>query len=213
MENDIRKLLEEAASGLRSRNINTYIAENSAEAKEIAEKMLTDGCTIAHGGSMSVAQVGLYDVFKSGKYRYLDRTAADKAEDVYRESFSADFFFTSANALTKDGVLYNVDGTSNRVAAIAYGPKRVIAIVGFNKIVSDMSEAVERVKSVAAPLNAKRLGISTYCASKGSCCAKTDEMCDGCVSDNRICCNYLATAFQRDKERFHVILVAEKLGL
>jgi len=120
------------------------------------------------------------------------------------------------NAVTADGVLYNVDGYANRVSALAFGPSRVIIIAGTNKIVKDLDEAVYRVKTVAAPLNAKRLGCDTYCAKTGRCVSLLKEhpqMSDGCDSEKRICCTYTVAARQRIKDRITVIIVNEELGL
>ena len=110
----------------------------------------------------------------------------------------------SSNAVTEEGELYNVDGNSNRVAALAYGPDSVIVVAGCNKIVPDIAAAVERVKKIAAPVNATRLHCSTPCAKTGECM--------NCHSDGRICCNYLVSAQQRHQDRIKVILVGEELG-
>ena len=120
-----------------------------------------------------------------------------------------------ANAVTEGGLLYNVDGNSNRVSAILYGPKQVIFICGCNKLVKDLDEAVMRLKSVAAPQNTKRLNCDTYCAKEGECLAMGNDasyMCDGCMSPARICCNYVISARQRHKDRLKVIFVGEELG-
>lgn len=111
---------------------------------------------------------------------------------------------SSANAITENGELYNVDGNSNRVAALVYGPDSVIVVAGYNKIVPDIDAAVQRVKKVAAPINAVRLHCETPCAKVGECM--------NCHSEGRICCNYVVSAQQRHKNRIKVVLVGEELG-
>ena len=135
--------------------------------------------------------------------------------EAYLKAFSADAYFCSSNAVTENGELYNVDGNSNRIAAISYGPKSVIMIVGYNKIVKNIDEAIKRVKTICAPKNCERLDINSYCNSKGECKSyliENPEICDGCSSDTRICCNYLISSRQRHKDRIKVILVPEILG-
>ena len=119
---------------------------------------------------------------------------------------------TSSNAVTERGELYNVDGNSNRIAAIAFGPSRVIMVVGINKIVPDLDAAIRRVKTIAAPKNTQRLSCKTYCEAAGKCAGLDGDLCAGCASDARICCNYLVSAKQREPGRIHVIFVGEELG-
>jgi hypothetical protein len=136
----------------------------------------------------------------------------EEINDIFRNSFFADTYLCSTNALTENGELYNVDGNSNRVAAICFGPKSVIMVVGKNKIVKDVPEAINRVKTIAAPKNAQRLNCQTYCNTKGECMGIDGLVCDGCESSQRICCNYVVSAHQRQKDRIKVILVNEQLG-
>ena len=132
-------------------------------------------------------------------------------------SFSADVYLCSSNAVTENGELYNVDGNSNRTAAILYGPKSVIMVVGINKIVRNLDEAVQRVKNVSAPANALRLSCGTFCSEKGYCVSLEGkkggiELCSGCQTDARICCNYVVSARQRQRNRIKVLLVGQDLG-
>ncbi len=159
------------------------------------------------------------DELKSGRYNYLDRSregiTREEVEQVYRDTYSADVYFASSNAITESGCLYNVDGNSNRVSAILYGPKSVVLVCGYNKIVKDIDEAVKRVKTCAAPPNTVRLNCDTYCAKDGSCVSLNKdeaEICDGCHSKARICCNYVICAQQRHVDRIKVIIVGEELG-
>lgn len=203
---------------LRKNNMAAYYVETAAEVVPLVKTLINEGETVTHGGSQTIKQCGIVDLLNSGAYIYLDRSKAQTREDVekiYREAYFADTYFASANAVTEGGLLYNVDGNSNRVSAILYGPKQVIMICGYNKIVKDLDEATYRVKKYASPLNTKRLNCDTYCAKAGECLSVgTDAsyMCDGCRSEDRICCNYVISAKQRHKDRIKVIFVGEELG-
>ena len=158
-------------------------------------------------------------MLSNGDYTLYNRNregiTPEEISDIYRKAFSCDAYITSSNAITEKGELYNVDGNSNRVAAMLFGPRKVIVVAGYNQIVKDIDEAIERVKNVAAPVNCMRLGIDNYCSKTGSCisCSEKDaDMPSGCKSDSRICCNYTVMAQQRNKDRVKVILVAEQLG-
>lgn len=211
-------LIEETMKNLEKNNMKSYYCETSKDAKELVKTLLNVGDTIACGGSQTLTQTGIDELMNSGDYTYIDRskaTNAEEMEEVFLGAFRADAYLMSTNALTKDGVLYNVDGNSNRVAALLYGPKSVIVVCGYNKIVEYLDEAVERVKKVAAPLNTKRLGTGSYCESAGECMSLKNDgsfMCDGCGGSGRICCNYVVTAQQRKKDRIKVVIVGEELG-
>ena len=120
------------------------------------------------------------------------------------KAYDADFFLSSVNAMTDDGILVNIDGNANRVSAIAQGPKNVLFIVGMNKVCSDIDAAMKRARNVAAPINAQRFGLATPCAKTGKCM--------DCKSPDTICCQFLITRFSRHEGRIHVILVGEELG-
>lgn len=215
MNEEILRLMESAKKALEENNISAYIAKDSAEAVEIARGLLKKGETVSFGGSQSIKQSGVMDMLMSGDYNLLDRSKCqtrEETEELYRKSFFADSYFCSSNAVTLNGELYNVDGNSNRVAAICYGPKSVVMIVGYNKIVKNLDEAVKRVKSIAAPYNTKRLDCQTYCFKTGECIGINGDMPSGCKSDGRVCCNYVISARQRHKGRIKVILVGEELG-
>ena len=211
------KILERTAENLSANNMKPFIAETRAEALEIIKSLLTEGETVSCGGSVTLDEIGAMELLRSGKYNFLDRAgkSPEEAEKIYRDAFSADTYLTSSNAVTENGELYNVDGNSNRVAAICYGPRSVIVVAGRNKIVKTLDNAVLRVKRFAAPMNSTRLGCETYCKSKGECmslASGSGGMAEGCKSDGRICCSYVVTAQQRIKDRIKVILVNEELG-
>lgn len=208
----LTKQLERVKSNLENNNMNGYIAQTAEEAVQIAQTILKDGATVASGGSMTLEECGMMKILRSGKYNYLDREAVSDKKALYRQSFSADFYMCSVNAITEKGELYNVDGNSNRVACICHGPDTVVLIVGRNKVVKDLDEAAAHVKRYAAPANCQRLSCDTPCFSTGVCAGIKGSMADGCHGDGRICCNYVVTGYQRDKNRIHVILVNEELG-
>ncbi len=201
--------------------MEAYFCQTKEEAFEKVKSMLNKGDVITNGGSVTLAEAGIMDLIKSGDYTYLDRAkegiTREEVEEIYRKAFTADVYLASANAITESGYIYNVDGNSNRVAAILYGPKSVILVVGKNKIVKTIDDAVTRVREIAAPKNTVRLGLETYCSANGKCMAlnlptENNEMCDGCMSDTRICCNYVLSGKQRQKNRIKVIIVNEDLG-
>jgi len=203
---------------LRRNNMAAYYAETKAEVIPLLKRLIKEGETVTHGGSETLKQCGVIDMLNSGAYNYLDRSKAqtpEEVEKIYREAYFADTYLGSANAVTESGLLYNVDGNSNRVSAYLYGPKQVILICGWNKIVKDLDEATYRVKAFASPQNTKRLGCETYCSKAGECLSvgrDASYMCDGCRMDGRICCNYVICARQREKDRIKIIFVGEELG-
>lgn len=213
----ILKRINRTSENLRKNNMDVYYASTKEDVPAIVEGLLCDGDVVTNGGTMTMKECGLLDLINSGKYKYLDRSAIDPSEvkNLYRASFSADAYITSSNAITEDGCLYNVDGNSNRIACIAYGPDKVIVIAGYNKIVKNLDEAVKRVKRESAPANCQRLESGTACFETGECISlrKSDSVItDGCNCEDRICCNYLISAYQRHKGRIKVILVGESLG-
>lgn len=213
MDDNIR-LLNNVAKKLKENNFDAFVLENTDEVVPLVKKLIKKGDKVSNGGSESIKQCGIISLLQSGDYDFIDRTKMDPRE-AYIKAFDADAYFCSSNAVTENGELYNVDGNSNRVASIAYGPKSVIMIVGINKIVKNLDEAIKRVKKISAPKNTVRLELDTYCNKKGQCMSLDNDsngMCDGCKSDARICCNYLVSARQRHKNRIKVILVAEPLG-
>ena len=217
IESIILKRINRTAENLKKNNMDFYYAPTKEDVKGIVKNLLKNGDVVTHGGSMTLKQCGITSLLNSGDYKYIDRSAVDedKLEQVYRASFSADVYLTSANAITESGVLYNVDGNSNRVAALLYGPKSVIVVCGINKIVKNIDEAIKRVKTIAAPQNTIRLGIETPCGKTGECVSlrkENPELCDGCHGDTRICCNYVVSAQQRHIDRIKVIIIGEEYG-
>ena len=212
--------IEKTIKNLTANGMEVHFVEDKAAALEKVQELMPSGSTVAVGGSISLVQIGALNLLRSGDYNFLDRykegLTPDEIGEIFRASMSADFYLSSSNAITENGELYNVDGNCNRISAIAFGPKKVIIVAGVNKIVPDLSAAVLRVKTVAAPKNCARLGINSYCSKAGYCLSidrgEGAVMGAGCNSDSRICCNTLVSAKQRTSDRVKVILVNENLG-
>ncbi|PAB58521.1 lactate utilization protein [Anaeromicrobium sediminis] len=204
----VEKRIERTIEALKKNNMNGYHAEKKGDVVDIIKTLINKGDTVSVGGSMSLFECGVQEFLRNGDYNFLDRYAEgltpDDIKDIYRKSFCADGYFTSTNAITEDGYLYNVDGRGNRVAAMIYGPDKVIVVAGANKIVKDVKEAIDRNERIAAPANSKRLDRKTPCKELGYCVE--------CSSPERICSDYVLIKKQMDKNRIHVILVEESLG-
>ncbi len=219
MTENIRNRIDTVIANLKKNKMDAYYCDTKEDACKLVKTLIQKGNVISSGGSVTLKQTGVYDIITSDDYNYLDRSTPgitrEEVEEVYRKTFSADVFFTSTNAVTENGELYNVDGNSNRVAAILYGPKSVVVICVYNKIVKNIDEAVKRVKTKAAPPNTVRLNIDTYCSKNGECVSmqqENAELCSGCHSDGRICCNYVVCAQQRHAGRIKVIIIGEEYG-
>lgn len=202
---------------LKKNGMKPFYAETRAEVIPIIESLVEKGSSVSHGGSETLKQTGVIDFLKNGDFDYIDRSGleGEALRDCYIKAFGCDAYFSSSNAVTVNGELYNVDGNSNRVACIVFGPRQVIMIVGVNKIVKNINDAVLRVKEAAAPPNTQRLDCKTPCAATGKCISLNKEnpfICDGCASPQRICCNFVISAKQRHTDRIKVIIVNEPLG-
>lgn len=187
---------------------------------ETVEKMLFENAVITSGGSVSLVESGVWELINRPCYNFLDRnrsgiTEAERQE-IFRSAIGADFYFCSSNAVTENGELVNVDGFCNRIASICFGPKRVIMIVGCNKLVKNTEEGLLRIKQTVAPKNCIRLGIDSPCSKLGHCVSlersPNPNITDGCDYCRRICSNYLISGRQQIKDRITVILCGEELG-
>ncbi|MBQ1549803.1 MAG: lactate utilization protein [Clostridia bacterium] len=197
------KLAQKVIKGLESRNMTGYYAADKEEALKKALELIPEGSTVTMGGAMSAVEIGLVDALVNGNYDFLDRNQMEPREALLK-GYDADVFLTSANAMTEDGVMVNIDGNANRVSYIANGPKKIVAIVGMNKVCDDVDGAMKRARNVAAPTNAQRFEINTPCKKTGSCA--------NCKSPDTICCQFLVTRYSRHAGRIHVILVNDSLG-
>ena len=206
-ENIIKRnelLAQTVIKGLASRNMTGYYAATKEEALKKALELIPEGSSIARGGSMSVNEIGLADALIRGNYNYCNRDEAEDKRAAELFAYDADIYIGSANAITKDGIMVNIDGNANRVSAYAYGPKKLVLIVGMNKVTDDVDGAMKRARNEAAPINAQRFGLSTPCSKLGSCM--------DCKAPDTICCQFLITRYSLHKDRIHVILVGEPLG-
>ena len=209
-ENRVKRnkmLAQKVIQGLESRNMEGYFAESKEEALKIALELIPEGSSVGWGGSVSMQEIGLKDKVCEGNYKVYNRDVfanLDEKRATELAIMDSDYFICSSNAITEDGVLVNVDGMCNRVAAIAWGPRNVVMIVGMNKVVKTVEDAVSRVRNEAAPINAQRFNLDTPCCKTGACF--------DCKSPATICCQFLTTRFSRIRGRIKVILVNDDLG-
>ncbi len=207
-----RKLLaEKIIDKMEKRQFEACYCETKEEALEKVKGYFTDGATITSGGSVSLGEIGLTDYLKSEeagrKYNFIDRGLAKTAEEkrqVFSKAALADYYLMSTNAFTVDGELVNIDGAGNRVAALCFGPSNVIIVLSMNKVCEDVDSALWRVRNLAAPPNAARLGIDTLCTEIGRCA--------NCLKPDCICAQLVVTRFSRVPKRIKVVLVGEDLG-
>lgn len=216
--------IERAMKNLKKNNIESFIVESKELVTDLIERLINEGDTIGFGGSQTLKQIGFFEFIKSGNYNLLDRDqeglSRDEVQNINRQVFLSDVYFASANAVTEHGEIYEVDGNGNRVAAITFGPKKVILIVGKNKVVKNLHDAVERVKNIACPANTMRLKVGSVCNSTGYCvnggiCDDRHLMCAAPGScTNSICSfsNVIASQTASNHDRIKVIFVNEDLG-
>lgn len=200
----IKRLL----GNLKKRGMNGYYCKSIDELVEVTMKLVKDCKTASHGGSMTLVDSGIKDMLRSMPgLEILDREACktkEEKEELYRKTFFCDAYFMSTNAISEDGVLVNIDGVGNRVAALIFGPKKVVIIAGVNKITATQEEAMKRARTVASPINCMRLGLKTPCQSTGQCA--------DCLSKESPCNQIVITRRSMDPDRIHVILVDEEYG-
>ena len=201
-----KKLGDTVVKALESRHFEPYYCDNREQAKSLVMSLIPEGASVSFGGSATIDQIGIIPSLKEGNFRVIDRNSvpAEERENAMREAFFADYYLSSSNAVTEDGMLFNIDGNGNRVAAMTYGPKNVIVVVGINKIVKDIDAAVSRARNLAAPTNAQRFEISTPCKINGSCA--------DCRSKDSICAYMVTTRLCRPAKKIKVIIVGESLG-
>ena len=193
---------------LKRRNMEGFYCPTAEEAVRKVSELIEDGSSVTWGGTMTVRDMGIPDFLRSrGTLEVLDRDLIETPEEkqaMYLRAFSTDVYLTSANAISEDGVIVNIDGNGNRVAAITWGPKHVIFVVGMNKVAQDAEAALKRARSTASPINAARFDIETPC--------QLDGQCHNCNSPQSIC-NYIHFLRNSSKPgRIIVILVGENLG-
>ena len=203
------KQVERTVKALKKNNFDAIFVPTGAAALEELFKMIPGGAKVGVGGSVTLSQIGFFDEAKKRSVTVMNPPtpgmSPDEAIRLRREALLSDVFITSSNAVTEDGKLYNIDGTGNRVAAMMFGPKKVVLVCGVNKLVKDLDQAHERVKEWTAPMNVKRLSLKTPCAETGECA--------DCASPQRICNVYVAMVKKPSRTDITVMLVGEHLGL
>ena len=201
------RLAERMIKNLKRRNIEAYYCPTAVEAVKKVSELIADGSSVTWGGSMSIRDIGIPQALKERKtLEVLDRDEVTDREEVvkiYERAFTADVYLSSANAISEDGVIVNIDGNGNRVAAITWGPKKVIFVIGLNKVAQTVEAALARARSTASPINAARFDINTPC--------QVDGVCNNCNSPESIC-NYVHFLRNSPKGRHTVVLVGESLG-
>ena len=197
-------LAKKVIKGLESRNMKGVYAAGKEEAVVKALEIIKENDVVTMGGCMSAHEIGLIKALEEGNYNYINRDKEEDKRAAMLKAYDSDVFISSANAITQDGVIVNIDGNSNRVSAICQGPKKVLLIVGMNKVCDDVDGAMKRARNVAAPINAQRFDIKTPCKETGSCM--------NCKSPDTICCQFLITRFSRHEGRINVIIVNDDLG-
>lgn len=193
---------------LNRRHIEAYYCPTAAEAVKKVSELIPDGSSVTWGGSMTIRDMGIpQQLCNRGTLEVLDRDKAETPEEIqeiYLRAFTSDVYLSSANAISEDGVIVNIDGNGNRVAAITWGPKKVIFVIGINKVAQTVEAALARARSTASPINAQRFDINTPC--------KTDGVCHNCNSADCVCSYVHFLRNSRNKGRHVVVLVGEDLG-
>ena len=204
----IDKQVEKVIKSLEKNNMKGIYVKDEDELLEVIQNLIEEKSVVGVGDSATLQQTGILDLLRRGNYTFLDKyregITSEEKKNLYLQNFSADTFMSSANALTEDGKLYNIDGNGNRVAPIIYGPKQVIIVVGINKLVRNEEDAEKRVRNYVAPIDAKRLNKDTPCTKLGYCV--------DCNSPNRICNTFVTITGQFAKERIKVVIVGKSLG-
>ncbi|MPQ42974.1 lactate utilization protein [Clostridium tarantellae] len=203
LECDGKKMVEI----LDNKKYNAIYVNNINEAKEKVLELIPKGSSIALGGSVTLNEMDLINTFRNGDYKFYDRYQQlpfVEIVEIMRQSMIADFLVTSTNAITENGELVNMDCSGNRAAGMIFGPKKVIIVVGANKLVKDIDEAMRRIEKVAI-MNAKRINHKTPCVETGQC--------DDCFVKGRLC-NYVSIVKNGAKfpGRFTVIVIGDEVG-
>lgn len=192
---------------LQSRHFEAYYCENKEAALTKALELIPKGASVGWGGATSAQQIGLMDAVSNGEYHAIDRAKCKTEEErqqAMRNCMFADVFLTGANALSMDGQMVNIDGTGNRVAPIVYGPGMILVIAGMNKVEDTLEAAMNRARTVAAPINKQRFPAPTPCMVTG--------VCADCKAEGTVCNQILITRHCRPVGRIKFIIVGEDLG-
>ena len=200
--------IKKAIINLKKNNMAGFYIEKKQELLPLLSTMLVEGERIGCGDSVTLEETGVFDFLRSGNFTFYDKyqpqLTSEEKRNIYLKNFDTDTFFTGTNAVTIDGQLFNIDGNGSRVAPMIYGPKQVIIVVGVNKLVDTVEEAINRARQVAAPLDAKRLNKNTPCVNLGKCI--------DCKHEQRICNDFVLISRQFIKDRIKVIFINERYG-
>ena len=206
-----QKLGEKTVSALKKRHFDAYYVDTKKEALEKAISLIQDTDVISWGGSVSVVEVGLIDYLLKNNYNVINRDKAKSTEEktmLLKKALLCDTYIMGTNALSEGGELVNIDCVGNRTAALMFGPKNVIVIVGTNKITPTLDSAIERARNFSAPTNMQRVAGNgqrqTPCFSTGCC--------SDCISKDSICSHIVVTRLCNPQKRIKVILVGEDIG-
>lgn len=200
---------------LKVRKFDAYYCETAKEALEKALSLISEKSSVSWGGSVTLDEIGIKEKLYKGDFTIIDRDKAktpDERYDLMRQALLCDTFLTSFNAISEDGILVNVDSVGNRVAAIAFGPKSVIAIVGMNKVCKNLDMALERARTYAAPINAQRCSQDPFLNSPKKTPCVINGSCADCKTDECICSSIVETRMCKKEGRIKIILVGESLG-
>ncbi len=208
LEERNQKLAEKMIKNLKRRNMEAFYCPTGKNAVEKVSELIADGSTVTWGGTATVRDLGIPQTLKNrSTLNVLDRDSVETPEEkvqMYLKAFTADVYLTSANAISEDGVIVNIDGNGNRVAAISWGPKKVIFVIGLNKVAQTIEAAIARARGIASPINSQRFDINTPC--------RIDGTCHNCNSPESICSYVHILRNSRNGNRHIVILVGEDLG-
>lgn len=204
-------LINSVINNLNKRNFNSFYSHSKEDALLQIVKLINKEDLVAWGGSVTLDELKIKEYLEKNGFKTINRDKAKSKEEkmqmIYK-GLSSDVYLMSANAISEDGILVNIDGTGNRTAALCFGPKKIIVIAGVNKIEKTLDDAVSRARNTAAPINAKRvsgfMNVETPCLKTGSCF--------NCKSETSICTQVLITRLSNPKDRINVILVNENLG-
>ena len=200
--------LETTIKNLKKNRIDSIVLDSAKELLEFLDSQITDGSTVGVGDSMTLESTGVYEYLRDRKIKFLDKyrknISREEKRAIYLKNFDSDYFLCSANAISSDGKIYNLDGNGSRVAPVIYGPKHVLIISGVNKIVEGHDRAMDRIRNIAAPLDAKRLGKATPCTVTGKC--------EDCKSPDKICNYWTVIQGQFNENRIKVIIIKDNLG-
>ena len=197
--------IEKTIENLKRNGYQVSTFDTAAEAAAYLNQSI-DGKSVGFGGSITLQDLGIYDMLTEHNACYWHWPKSGKAvPDIVKAAAEADVYLTSVNALSENGEMVNIDGTGNRVASTLYGHEKVYFVLGVNKITEDLPSAIDRARNVASPLNAKRLGRKTPCAIKG-------DKCYDCDSPERICNGMVIHYKKMGSCDMEVVLVKEELG-